>query len=67
LFTLPTNTKDEKKEWTERGVMEKYHADDDLEQCKAPHVSCNIQKFPFNAKTKIKTCIGIEVFSLKCG
>jgi hypothetical protein len=33
------------KELTERGVMEEYRADDDLEQRKAPHTSCNMQKF----------------------
>jgi hypothetical protein len=47
--------------------MEEYHADDDLEQIKAPHVSCNTQKFPFNAKMRIKTSVGIEVSYLKCG
>jgi hypothetical protein len=39
--------------------MEEYCVDDDLEQHKAPHVSFNTQKFPFNAKTRIKTCVGI--------
>jgi hypothetical protein len=43
------------KEWTEHGITEEYHADDDLEHRKAPHVSCNMQKFPSNAKTRIKT------------
>jgi hypothetical protein len=47
--------------------MEEYHADDDLEERKAPHASCNTQKFPFNAKMRIKTCRGIEVLYLKCG
>jgi hypothetical protein len=47
--------------------MEEYRADDDLEQRKAPHVSCNTQKFPFNAKSGIKTWVGIEVSYLKCG
>jgi hypothetical protein len=46
--------------------MEEYRADDDLEQCKAPHASYNTQKFPLNAKTRIKTCVGIEVSYLKC-
>jgi hypothetical protein len=41
--------------------MEEYHADDDLEQCKAPLASFNMQK------KRIKTCVGIEVSYLKCG
>jgi hypothetical protein len=47
--------------------MEEYRADDDFEQRKAPHACCNTQEFPFNAKTRIKTRVAIEVSFLKCG
>jgi hypothetical protein len=52
---------------TECGIMEESCADDDLGQRKAPRASCNTQKFPSNAKTRIKTYVGIEVSNLKCG
>jgi hypothetical protein len=47
--------------------MEEYRSDDDLEQRKAPYAGCDTQKCPFNAKTRIKTCVGIEVSHLNAG
>jgi hypothetical protein len=63
---LHINFNNTKNHHTLHGVMEEYLADDDLEKCNAPHTNCNTQKFPFNTKTRIKTCIGIEVSYLKC-
>jgi hypothetical protein len=63
--TLTTSNR--RKGRTERGVMEESRAYDDLEQREAPQASSNTQKFPSNAKTRIKTCVGVEVLYLKCG
>jgi hypothetical protein len=63
VYCTDTDAKDEQStdNGTEHGVMEENRADDDLEQRKAPHASRNAHKFSSNAKTRMKTCVGIEV------
>jgi hypothetical protein len=50
-FQLTQRTK---KEWTERGVMEEYCVDDDLEQRNAPHASLTCKNFPSTLKQESK-------------